>query len=131
MPDRILIDTSVWIHFFRKKDSSISPKIRDYLELNQVCYAGPILIELHQGAKTSREIDVIDELLETIHYVEVTRAHYRHAGEISYQAARKGKVFSVVDLILAVVAHDEGLKLFTLDTHFKEISAFCPLLLEL
>ena len=29
-----------------------------------------------------------------------------------------------------VVVHDEQLKLLSLDTHFKEISQFCPLSLE-
>ena len=130
MRDRILVDTSAWIEFFRKKESSISLIVREYLKLNQACYAGPIAVELFQGAKTSKEVEVIDQLLETIHYVEITRSHYHHAGQISHKAARSGKLFSIVDLILAVVAHDEELKLLSLDTHFKEISRFCPLLLE-
>ena len=130
MPDKVLIDTSVWIQFFREKDSHISSRLRHYLKLNQVCCTGPVVIELYQGAKTIGEIDIINQLLETVHYVEITRAHYHHAGKISYEAARKGKAFTVVDLILAVVAHDEQLKLFTLDTHFKEISRFCPLALD-
>jgi tRNA(fMet)-specific endonuclease VapC len=130
MPDKVLVDTSVWIQFFRRKDSPVSPRLRHYLELNQVCCAGPVIIELYQGAKGSREIDAINQLLETTHYIEITRMHYHHAGQISYEAARKGQVFSVVDLILAAVAHDEQFKLFTLDAHFKEISQFCPLLLD-
>jgi tRNA(fMet)-specific endonuclease VapC len=130
MRDRVLIDTSVWIEFFRRKDSPISSRLRHYLELNQVCFVGPVVIELFQGARTSREIDVINQLLETIHYIEITRTHYHHAGQMSYEASRKGQIFSVVDLILAVVAHDEQLRLFTLDTHFKDISRFCPLLLD-
>ena len=130
MPDRVLVDTSVWIEFFRKKDSSISSRLRRYLESNQVSFVGPVVIELYQGARTSKEIEVINQLLETVQYVEIRRTHYQHAGEISYEAARKGQVFSVVDLILAVVAHDEQLRLFTLDTHFKDIARFCPLLLD-
>jgi tRNA(fMet)-specific endonuclease VapC len=130
MPDRILVDTSAWIEFFRKKESSISLMLREYLKLNQACYTGPIAVELYQGAKTSKEVEVIDQLLETIHYVEITRSHYHHAGQISHKAARSGKIFSVVDLILAVVAHDEQIKLLSLDTHFKEISRFCPISLE-
>jgi predicted nucleic acid-binding protein len=130
MPDKILVDTSAWIEFFRKKESSISLRLREYLKLNQVCYAGPIAVELYQGAKTSKEVEVIHRLLETIHYVEITRSHYYHAGQVSHEAARSGKIFSVVDLILAVVAHDEQLKLLSLDAHFKEISKFCPLSLE-
>ena len=130
MPDKILVDTSAWIEFFRKKESSISWRLREYLKLNQACYTGPIAVELFQGAKTSKEVEVIHRLLETIHYVEITRSHYHRAGQISHKAARSGKIFSVVDLTLAVVAHDEQLKLLSLDIHFKEISQFCPLSLE-
>jgi len=130
MPDRVLVDTSVWIEFFRTKDSFVSSKLRQYLEFNQVCHTGVVIIELSQGAKTTREIEVIDQLLETTHYVEINRMHFHHAGQISYAAARKGQIFSIVDLILATTAHDEHLRLFTLDTHFKDISRFCPLLLE-
>jgi len=131
MPDKILVDTSAWIEFFRKKESSISLRLREYLKLNQACYTGPIAVELYQGAKTSKEVEVIHRLFETTHYVEITRLHYHHAGQISHEAARSGKIFSIVDLILAVVAHDEQLKLLSLDTHFKEISRFCPLSLDI
>jgi tRNA(fMet)-specific endonuclease VapC len=131
MPDNILVDTSVWIEFFRGKESSISLRLKEYVRLNQVCYTGPIAVELYQGARTTKEVEVIDQLFQTIHYVELTRSHYHHAGQISHKAARSGKIFSTVDLILAVVAYDEKLRLFSLDTHFKEISQFCPLSLEI
>ena len=100
MPDKILVDTSAWIEFFRKKESPISLILREYLKLNQTCYTGPIAVELYQGAKTSKEVEVIDQLLQTIHYVDITRSHYHHAGQISHKAARSGKIFSIVDLIL-------------------------------
>jgi predicted nucleic acid-binding protein len=94
MQDKVLIDTSVWIEFFRKRESNISYKLREYLKLNQACYTGPIAVEVYQGAKTHKEIQIIDQLLQTIHYVEITRMHYHRAGLISQKAAREGKVFS-------------------------------------
>jgi len=127
MPDKVLIDTSVWIEFFRKKESNISSKLREYLKLNQACYAGPIAVELYQGAKTHKEIQIIDQLLQTITYMEISRTHYHRAGLISQRAAREGKAFSTVDMILATVAHDEQLLLFSLDTHFQDISRYCAL----
>ncbi len=127
MPDKILVDSSVWIEFFRKKESRISPKLREYLKLNQACYTGPIAVELYQGAKSDKEIRILDQLFQTIPYVEVTRSHYHHAGLIGQKAAREGKIFSSVDMILATVAHDEQLSLFSLDTHFREISHYCKL----
>ena len=127
MPDKVLIDTSVWIEFFRKKESNISSKLREYLKLNQACYAGPIAVELYQGAKTHKEFQIIDQLLQTITYMEISRTHYHRAGLISQRAAREGKAFSTVDMILATVAHDEQLLLFSLDTHFQDISRYCAL----
>jgi predicted nucleic acid-binding protein len=126
MPDKVLVDTSVWIEFFRKRESSISLRLREYLKLNQTCYTGPIAVELYQGAKTEREIHVIDRLLETIDYVEINREHYFLAGRTSQLAARRGKIFSTIDMIIAVLAHAENLLLFSLDHHFQEIAQFLP-----
>jgi len=124
MPDKVLIDTSVWIEFFRKRESPVSLNIREWLKLNQVYYTGPIVVELYQGAKTNKEIQIINQLLDTIHYVDITREHYHHAGLTSQKAARDGKIFSTIDMIIAAVAHDENLSLFSLDHHFLEISHY-------
>ncbi len=82
MPDKVLIDISVWIEFFRKKESHISSKLRGYLKFNQAYYTGPIAVELYQGAKTYKEIQIIDQLLQSITEVEITRVHYHHTGII-------------------------------------------------
>jgi tRNA(fMet)-specific endonuclease VapC len=124
MPDKILIDTSVWIEFFRRKGSPASLKLREWLKLNQVYYTGPIAVELYQGAKTTREIQIINNLLETINHVDITRTHYHHAGLTSQKAARDGKIFSTIDMVIAAVAHDENLSLFSLDHHFQEIAHY-------
>jgi len=126
MPDKVLIDTSIWVEFFRKRNSAVSTKLREYLKLDQVCYTGPIFVELYQGAKTHREIEVLDQLFNTIHYVDITRSHYHHAGLVSQKGAREGKFFRTIDVILAVLARDEGLSLFSLDHHFQDISRYCP-----
>jgi predicted nucleic acid-binding protein len=61
--------------------------------------------------------------------VEITPTHYHHAGIFSQKAAREGKIFSTIDMILATVAHDEQLLFFSLDTHFQDISQYCKLFL--
>lgn len=125
MSGKVLIDTSVWIEFFRKKDSPVSRMLREFLKLNRACYAGPIAVELYQGAKTEQEILVLDQLFQAIDFVDIAQDHYHCAGLISQKAARKGKTFSTVDIILATVAQQEGLSLFSLDSHFKDIAKYC------
>lgn len=127
MPDSVLIDTSVWIDFFRKKGSHVSALVQEYLKNGRACWAGPIIIELYQGAKTQKEVQVLEDLLGTISYIEITMAYYHKAGIISQKAARNGKSFSVIDMIIAIVAHEEHISLFSLDTHFQEISEYCTL----
>ena len=127
MLDKVLVDTSVWIEFFREKESGVSLKIKEYLRLNQVCYVGLIAVELYQGAKTEKEIQVINDLFEAVNYVEIERKHYFHAGQISQKAGRKGKTFSTVDMVIAALSHDENLTLFTLDHHFREIAQYLDL----
>lgn len=126
MSDNVLIDTSVWIQFFNKKGSPVSEKVREYLRRNVACYTGPIVVELLQGAKTVKEIKVIEELFNAMTYVEINRPHYVQAGFVCQKAARDGRTFSVVDTVLAVLANSENLTLFSLDKHFAEIIRYCP-----
>ena len=127
MHDKVLVDTSVWVDFFRKRNSAVSIKLREYLKLDQACYTGPIVVELYQGAKAQHEIEIFKELFDTITYVEITKKHFHDAGLISQKAAREGRIFSTIDVILAVLAHDEELSLFSLDHHFRDIVRYCPL----
>ncbi len=125
MPGNVLIDTSVWIEFFREKGSPVSVMVKEYLKHGQACWTGPVVVELYQGAKTQKEIQVLEDLLGTITYIEITREHYHKAGLISQKAARQGKTFSVIDMILAVVAQEEHLLIYSLDAHFQDIAGYC------
>lgn len=127
MPGNVLVDTSVWIEFFREKGSPVSALLQEYLKHGQACWTGPIVVELYQGAKTQKEVQVLEQLFGTITYMEITREHYYKAGLISRKAARKGKTFSVIDMILAIVAQEEHLLLYSLDTHFQDIAEYCTM----
>ena len=127
MPDSVLVDTSVWIEYFRKQGSPVANRLNEFLKLNRVCYVGPMAVELLQGAKTTKEVQVLNKLFDVISYIEISRDHYLHAGRISREAARKGDTFSTVDMIIAITAYDEQLSLYSFDKHFEQISKYCPL----
>ena len=60
--DNILVDTSAWIEFFRKKD----PYYKVILELidnRRGCCVGIVLAELLQGARSQREVAVLEEFM--------------------------------------------------------------------
>jgi predicted nucleic acid-binding protein len=50
MGAEVLIDTSVWISFFRKKDPGLTERIATLLKTGRAIYTGVIALELLNGA---------------------------------------------------------------------------------
>jgi hypothetical protein len=127
MSDKVLIDTSVWINFLNKKDSPVSKSVKELLRAELSCYTDIIELELIRGAKSKREIEIINKLLDVITYYGIKKEYYRRAGEMGYSLARKGHSIGIVDLLIAQVAIENDLFLFSLDNHFKLIAKEFPL----
>lgn len=128
MRDRVLVDTSAWITFFRRKgDRRLYDLVSALLRAGEAVGAGLILLELVRGAKSSRAVNVITELFRVLETVSPTETTYMDAGKMGYELARKGHTLGVVDLILAQLALENDLSLLTLDQHFETIAKKFPL----
>lgn len=129
MPDRVLVDTSAWVDFFRNPHSPVGEILSSLLRHNLACYTGLIAVELYRGAKGQAELDSLHELFETIHYLPVSDSFYRKAGQLCYRLARKGITAGTVDAMIATATLEHHCSLLTLDRHFKEIESHCHLTL--
>ena len=54
--DRILIDTSIWIKYFRDKSVPLSKKVDEILSKEDVYVPKIVIAELIQGSRTEREV---------------------------------------------------------------------------
>jgi len=127
MEDKILIDTSIWINFFRKKDLRIYTLVAKLLKERRAIGSGIISLELLKGGKTLKELNYLSDLFEVIEMVFPNPQSYILAGKMGYALARKGHTLSVVDLLIAQLAVENNLTLLTLDKHFKIIRKNFPL----
>ena len=127
MPGRVLIDTSVWIDFFRKSDANRFERVASLLREGCAVGTGVVVLELLRGSKTDQEVRLVKELFDTIHTINPTPATYFSAGELGHRMARKGRTMSVVDLLIAQLALENDHALFTLDHHFRLIADHIPL----
>jgi predicted nucleic acid-binding protein len=120
--DRILIDTSVWIDYFRNQSAVFVDFVAEIVKNHEICVPRIVLAELMQGAKSEKELSVIEDFMEAFTIVDQTDQTWVNAGRLAYELRKKKrKNVNLTDCYIAVVAKENNCAVFTLDRHFKDI----------
>lgn len=128
--DRVLVDTSVWIAHFNQPRHPLNPTLRSLQELGRACTTGMVLAELLQGARTQREVRIVDALTVTTTTLKDSLEAWKQAGRLSAQLRRKGLTISLLDCLLATTAVEHRVSVLSFDRHFRLIAKHFPLELE-
>jgi predicted nucleic acid-binding protein len=126
--DKLLIDTSVWIEFFKKKDPYFEI-VQNFIEEDNVCCLGLIYAELLQGARSEKELGTLKEFLYVFDFIPESNALWEQAGLMSRALRQKGKEIGLSDCFIASSAISYGSSLFTMDKHFHIIKRHSDLIL--
>lgn len=121
--EKILIDTSVWIEYFRGKSSSLAEKVDKIISEDDVFVPKVVIAELTQGAKSARELSVIEDFFDAFHIIDQKEDSWIRAGKLSYALKKKGKNIHILDCYIAVIGKEHGCKIFTHNRHFKVIQS--------
>jgi len=125
--NRILIDTSVWIDYFKGRDNKFAERVNEVLTFSDVYVPMVVIAELIQGSKSEMEIAVIEEFIGAFNIIDQTDDTWLKAGRLSFSMKRKGITVNIVDCYIAVIASENNCKIFSLDEHFKNIKGFLKL----
>lgn len=125
--NRVLIDTSVWIDYFKGKNIQLAEKVDETLTFYEVFVPKIVIAELIQGSKSEKEIKVIEEFLGAFKIIDHTEDTWINAGRLSFAMKRKGFSVNLVDCYIAVLSMENNCKIFSLDEHFKIIKKFSKL----
>ena len=123
----ILVDSSVWVDFFRPSFSGPSrgrggAELRRMIEESEpFALTGVVVAEILQGL--TRDAGVIERFLAQWDMLEPRGFEtYRSAAAI-YRAGRgKGITLSTIDTLIAATALEHGASVFTLDQDFVRIA---------
>jgi predicted nucleic acid-binding protein len=128
----ILVDTSVWIDFFRTPDSPYSLFLDFLLEEKRVCTTHLIKAEVVPGAKTVKRYWELMDYFDHLPQVEDPPSMWDDIMRVQFRLKRVGHSASIPDLMIAVIAHNNERTIFTKDSDFKFIQKVLPIpLLEL
>jgi|WetSurMetagenome_2_1015567.scaffolds.fasta_scaffold309927_2 predicted nucleic acid-binding protein len=116
--NKVLVDTSAWIDFFRQNEPSHTI-VQQLLNTGRVCSMGIIVAELMQGAKSEKGIAVLRDFTHVFEFLPEAHQDWIDAGYLSFKLRRRGKTFGLSDCFIAIVARKSGAVILTLDKHFK------------
>ncbi len=113
----IIVDTSVWIAFFRSTDPAVADHLRGLLDTEQVTLAAPVRIELLAGA-SRRHHPTLERLLSALPLAYPTHETWRRIDAWIVPALKAGERFGFADLLIGSIAVDEGAAVWSLDRDF-------------
>ncbi|MHB8880530.1 MAG: type II toxin-antitoxin system VapC family toxin [Thermodesulfovibrionales bacterium] len=124
MKDKVLIDTSVWIDYFKGNNVRLHEKTDEVLTYSDVYVPKVVIAELLQGARSEKEISVIESFVEAFTIIDQAEDTWVKAGKLSFSMKRKGVSINLVDCYIAVLTAEHNCAIFTLDEHFRSIKKF-------
>jgi len=124
----ILVDTSVWLEFFRVKDSPYGETLDRLLEEERVCTTNLIKAEIIPGARTPRQFRELKHYFNALPLANEPASLWEDIMEVQFRLKRRGiNGISIPDLIIAVVAAANGKVILTKDSDFGRIQRVLPL----
>lgn len=126
----ILIDTSVWVEYFRATGSTAAVNVRTLLaeRARDVAMCEPVAMEILAGAGDGN-YGKLERLVNTLPSLTVEpRVDFRAAATI-YGVARRGgrTIRSLNDCLIAAIALRHGAEIVHRDADFDVIASVAPL----
>ena len=124
---KYMIDTSVWIDYFRDTNKGLNDFIDRLIDEDVVYINGIIKSELLIGTRTQKEYDLTKNNLECFTTLELDDRVFNEISKVGFQLKRKGITVPLSDLIIAVQCFEQQLILIEKDKHFEKIKRYLGL----
>ena len=117
----VVVDTSVCVEYFRRPESLEGNELKRLIDAGAVMLVGAVFSELLQGARNQRELELLDETLRGLSYLDADRGTWERAGRLLFDLRRQGTSIPLIDGLIAALVLQHGHVVFTLDSHFLQV----------
>ena len=117
----VIVDTSVWVEYFRRSESAEAIEVDRLINSGSLVLVGAVCSELLQGARTEREFELLNDTIRGLSYLDADKGTWERAGRLLFEMRRQGTSIPLVDAVIAALALQHGHVVFTLDTHFRQV----------
>ena len=118
----IVVDTSVWVHSLRDPRAAATVTLKKLIDLDEVCLALPVRLELVSGIRTADRAS-FRRTLTALPVAVPTEETWLLMERWVDQAADAGHRFTLTDLLIAALAHELTALVWSLDRDFERMAA--------
>lgn len=120
--NRVIIDTSIWIDFFKgrlsQKDKVATVAL---MEANQISIPFVVKHELLIGCNSTKEFQFVKKKLDIFASLAFEESDLEQLAQFGYELRKKGLLAKYSDLLIAYLSHKTGMPIYSFDTYFKKL----------
>lgn len=120
---QVIVDTSVWIDFFKgtlaKKHKEA---IQALLDNEQVALTDIIKFEILAGARSQKEYDFLLDILQPLPELYVRREEAQLVCEFGFLLKSKGMLGKYTDVCIAYLSRSHDCLIWSFDSYFQLLS---------
>ncbi|MBI3535789.1 MAG: PIN domain nuclease [Deltaproteobacteria bacterium] len=120
----VLIDSSVWISAAKPQNKECVALKRLIRKNELICIARPIQVEVCQGSRTEAEFHKLWESFLGFDFLEITDRHWGLSAWNYFKCKKKGINSSTLNCLIATLAKEYNVPLWTLDRDFEKMQVF-------
>ncbi len=117
----VVVDTSVWIEFFRGRDTKLCAHFEALLDADRVALAAPVRVEILGGARKA-ELPKLQSVMAALPLLVPSAAVWSTIESWLSRAVAVGEHFGVGDLLVAGIAAETQAAVWSHDTDFRRMA---------
>lgn len=123
MRQRALVDTSSWIHLFRRRhDAMVRQSVTDLVKERAAAWCDIVRVELWNGTAGEKEVAIMDRLEELVDVLSIDEAVWQESIALTKQSRAAGLTVPTSDLIIAACARRHPVSIDACDRHFEALT---------
>ena len=125
----VLIDTSIWVKFFRGGDLNLIQNVQKLILRNEACICPPILQEILQGVSEIKTFEKLSDQLLSLHFLEAdSKMMAIDAAKLYFRLRKQGvTIRKSMDCLIASYALTFDVSFYHADRDFDNVSRHFPL----
>jgi len=115
--EKCLIDTTVWILYFRG-EKKVEERIRSLILEDRALTCQIVILEVLRGAKSQREYKELYDDLKALSTLQLNEVIWEKSYKVGFELRKAGINAPLTDVLIAMIANHYNCLLIHRDKHF-------------